>query len=101
MLKSRHPLELLIRKLEAHAELSEEDRQAILDLPFTRRMLEPATYTIREGDRPDRCSVLVSGFAYRQKLTGEGARQMLCTFRARRWISSTCSSMSRTTMFRC
>jgi CRP-like cAMP-binding protein len=77
MLKSRHPLELLIRKLEAHAELSEEDRQAILDLPFTRRMLEPATYTIREGDRPDRCSVLVSGFAYRQKLTGEGARQIL------------------------
>ena len=73
----RHPLELLLRKLELHAELSEEDRQAVLDLPYTLRTLEPSTYTIREGDAPTRCFVLVSGFAYRQKLTGDGSRQII------------------------
>ena len=77
MSTSRHPLELLLRRLEVHTKLSEEDRQAVLALPFTLRTLEPSAYTVREGDRPDRCSVLVSGFAYRQKITGEGMRQII------------------------
>jgi CRP-like cAMP-binding protein len=32
---------------------------------------------VREGEQPDACGVLVSGFAYRQKLTSDGARQIL------------------------
>lgn len=72
-----HPLGLLLKGLERHASLCEEDRQAVLALPYTLRTLEPATYTVREGDPPLQCGVLVSGFAYRQKLTGEGLRQII------------------------
>jgi CRP-like cAMP-binding protein len=72
-----HPLELLLRKLESHSILGEEDRDAIRSLPFTLRTLEPQSYTVREGDAPTQCGVLVSGFAYRQKLTGEGTRQIV------------------------
>jgi CRP-like cAMP-binding protein len=73
----RHPLELLLRNLELRAPLPDADRKAILALPYTMKTLEPATYTIREADPPELCAVLVSGFAYRQKLTGDGARQIV------------------------
>jgi len=32
---------------------------------------------MREGDRPELCAVLLSGYAFRHKLTGDGARQIL------------------------
>jgi CRP-like cAMP-binding protein len=73
----QHPLELLARNLELRSELSAKDRQAVLDLPYTLRSLEPSTYTIREADPPDSCGVLVSGYAFRQKLTGDGSRQIV------------------------
>jgi CRP-like cAMP-binding protein len=50
--------------------------EQILSLPYNLRQLEPGSYTVREAEPPTRCGVLVSGFAYRQKLTGEGARQI-------------------------
>jgi CRP-like cAMP-binding protein len=68
---------MLLRNLELRSRLPDEDRQAILDLPYTVRTLEPSTYTIREADPPEFCAVLISGFAYRQKLTGDGARQIV------------------------
>jgi CRP-like cAMP-binding protein len=74
---SDHPLTLLIRKLAQHSPLPQADRDAILALPYTLRSLEPHAYTIREGDVPLQCGVLVSGFAYRQKTTSEGARQII------------------------
>jgi CRP-like cAMP-binding protein len=46
-------------------------------LPTTFRTLEPATYMIREGEPADSCILLLTGFAYRHKVTGEGARQIL------------------------
>jgi CRP-like cAMP-binding protein len=72
-----NPLELLVRNLEIHAELSAEDREAILALPYRLRTLEASTYLTREGDVPDQCGVLGSGYAYRQKHTGDGQRQIL------------------------
>ena len=72
-----HPLQLLLRKLEAHARLGEADRAAILGLPSTLRAIDPTGYILREGDRPEACAVLVMGFAVRQKVTGDGARQIL------------------------
>lgn len=72
-----HPLELMLRNLELRSPLSEEDRQAVLDLPCTLKTLEPSTYTVREADPPTSCCVLVSGFAYRQKLAGDGQRQIV------------------------
>jgi CRP-like cAMP-binding protein len=74
---AHNPLELMLRKLEVHAALSDEDRAAVLALPHVVRTLEPQSYTVREGDPPQHCAVLVSGFAYRQKLTGDGGRQIV------------------------
>jgi CRP-like cAMP-binding protein len=76
-LPTAHPLELLLRKLSLHATLEEEDRDAIRSLPYSLKTLEANSYTIREGDAPTQCAVLTSGFAYRQKLTGEGRRQIV------------------------
>jgi CRP-like cAMP-binding protein len=76
-LVEQNPLHLLIRRIAAHRALSSDDQAAILDLPYKLRKLEAQSYTMREGDRPDRCAVLLSGFAFRHKLTGEGARQIL------------------------
>ena len=72
-----NPLELLVGNLELRAPLTDDDRAALLSLPYRLRTLEPSSYTVREGDRPDDCFVLISGFAYRQKSTRNGARQVL------------------------
>jgi CRP-like cAMP-binding protein len=71
------PLALMVRKLETHAVLDDGDRKALLALPYTLRTFEPSSYLVREGDAPDQCAVLLSGFAYRQKLTGAGMRQIV------------------------
>ena len=77
MLATRHPLELLVRNLELRSPLPPEDRQAVLNLPYTLRTLEPAKYTIREAEPPVDCAILVSGFAFRQKQTHDGDRQIV------------------------
>jgi CRP-like cAMP-binding protein len=77
MSNSQEPLELLLRTLELRATLSDEDRRAVRALPYTLKTLEPATYLVRDGEPPLQCGVLVTGFAYRQKLTGDGDRQII------------------------
>jgi CRP-like cAMP-binding protein len=72
-----HPLFHLLRQLEAYSALPDEDRQLILDLPYRLRRLDPGSYLVREGDLPSHCTVLVTGYAYRQKVTGEGSRQIM------------------------
>ena len=67
----------LADRLGGRAPLSAADREAILALPFTVKTLEPLSYVVREGDPPTHCAVLVSGFAFRQKLTSDGARQII------------------------
>jgi CRP-like cAMP-binding protein len=41
------------------------------------RTLDSATYLVREGEQPDYCAALVVGFAFRHKVTGDGARQIM------------------------
>jgi CRP-like cAMP-binding protein len=77
MTRTQHPLEQLVRNLELRSPLPPEDRDAVLHLPHTIRTLEAGTYTIREADAPVHCGILISGFAYRQKLTGDGSRQIV------------------------
>lgn len=72
-----HPLELLIHQLETLSPLSAEDRRLLLALPFRLRRLDPGSYIVREGDKPVQCCVLIRGYAFRQKVTGSGARQIL------------------------
>jgi CRP-like cAMP-binding protein len=72
-----NPLELLLRNLEKRTPLLADDRAALLALPHELRTLEAGTYTGREADKPQHCPVLISGFAFRQKLTGDGSRQIV------------------------
>jgi len=74
---TNNPLELLLDNLELRSPLCEDDRQAILSLPYALKSLAPGSYAVREGEPPTGCGVLVSGFAFRQKLTGDGGRQIL------------------------
>jgi CRP-like cAMP-binding protein len=73
----RNPLEFLLHDLVLHSNLQEEDRQILLGLPLRVRKLDAAAYLVREGSIPVNCCVLVSGFAFRQKVTGSGSRQIL------------------------
>ena len=68
---------LLVARLAARAPLSEADRTALLAIPLSVRVYDPSAYIVREGQVPLRCGILLEGFAYRQKLTENGARQIV------------------------
>jgi CRP-like cAMP-binding protein len=70
-------LALFVREVQRHARLSEDDVRELVELPARIRRLDPGAYLVREGDVPAYCSVLIEGFAYRQKITGRGGRQIL------------------------
>jgi CRP-like cAMP-binding protein len=70
-------IERIIRRLETRSPLEESDREALRALPFSLRTLDPANYMVREGEKPEMCMLLLSGFAYRHKVTGQGERQIL------------------------
>lgn len=67
----------LARKLERHVPLSEEDRAAVLALPWRAQTIERSMYFVREGERTERACFMLDGFAFRQKVTAQGARQIL------------------------
>lgn len=71
------PLAPLLAKLQLLNPLSEVDAAAVLALPFVERTIESGHFIVREGDEPQRTCLLLSGLAYRQKMTGAGARQIL------------------------
>jgi len=67
----------LIRRLGRRSPLADADLQALEALPHSLRVFPAGAHFIRDGDRPESCSLLVSGFACRYKITGDGARQIL------------------------
>lgn len=67
----------IIASLSRRGTLDAEDHAAIRRLPVTSRQIEPSTYLVREGEKPVRCAFILAGFAYRQKLTSNGARQIV------------------------
>lgn len=72
-----NPFDLLIRRFCTQVSLDAAARQAIRDLPHTVRVFEPGAYLLREGEPPVFTGIMISGFAYRHKLTVEGARQIV------------------------
>lgn len=70
-------IERVLKRLETRGPLSDEDRAAVRALPFTPRTLDSSGYLVREGDPPEICAVLLTGFAYRHKVTGAGERQIM------------------------
>jgi hypothetical protein len=55
----QHPL---VRKLESIADLTPEERQALLDLPMKVQPIGANQDIVREGDRPSRCCLVLRGF---------------------------------------
>jgi CRP-like cAMP-binding protein len=70
-------VERILRRLETRGPLDDADRAAVRTLSFTNRTLEAGAYIVREGEPPEQCALLLSGFAYRHKVTGEGGRQIM------------------------
>lgn len=67
----------MFRNLAIRATLSDLDRAAVQSLPHSVQHFEQGSYIIRDGDVSDRCAVLLSGFAFRHKVTGQGLRQIV------------------------
>lgn len=82
-----HPtFETMVRRLERRSPLGEEGRRALLSLPHTNRKLPPSGHIVRDGERPDHICLLLSGFAHRYKLTGEGGRQIISIHMASEFV---------------
>lgn len=69
-----HPL---LRKLESIADLSDEERQAILALPMNVRVFEAKSDIVRDADRPSDCALVLDGFVCRYKILPDGRRQIM------------------------
>jgi CRP-like cAMP-binding protein len=67
----------LLTKLAGRCRLNSDEADAVLALPYRQETARAGSHLHRQGDRVDRCTVLLSGFACRNKFTGEGARQIL------------------------
>ena len=70
-------LEGMVRKFESRAALDDGDREALLALPYRTATYQPHAYLAREGARSNYSCLLATGYCYRQKLTIDGARQIL------------------------
>ncbi|MEG3178246.1 Crp/Fnr family transcriptional regulator [Sphingomonas sp. RB3P16] len=70
-------LQPLLNKLKRRSSLEAEDELALMGLPFTTKVLEPSRYLVRQGDKASFGCVLLQGFAYRQKVVGDGGRQIV------------------------
>jgi CRP-like cAMP-binding protein len=77
MINPRAQLNQMLRKFRMRAPIDEADAKALLGLPYRVQRVEPAVYVVREGERPDRSCLILSGFAYRHKVTVEGGRQIV------------------------
>lgn len=64
----------VVGKLTQHSQLALAEIDALLDLPFRIATFDPGSYLVREGDRTDSSAALLSGFVYRSKIAGSGAR---------------------------
>jgi CRP-like cAMP-binding protein len=67
----------MLCRLGSRWNLDDPDLDALRAIPYKLRTLDPSAYIVREGARPERCSLVISGFAYRQKLTASGTRQIV------------------------
>jgi len=72
-----HPLATWLHQIECSGKLAIGDREAVLGLPYRLKQFDAGSYLIREGDLPNHCAVLTKGYAFRQKLTGSGSRQIM------------------------
>lgn len=66
----------LVDRLNIFVTLDAEERVAVAALTCTRRMMRANDPLVREGCRPDRISLIVTGAAYRYRYLANGRRQI-------------------------
>ena len=67
----------LIRRMESIFALTDDERQALVILPMQVQVIKADQDIVREGDRPSRSCLLLSGFACTYKVTAQGKRQIV------------------------
>lgn len=67
----------LIRKLESITDLSDEEREALMELTVVVREFEAGHDIVRTGDQPQSCCLILTGFVCRYMLLPDGRRQIL------------------------
>lgn len=70
-------LEPMLRKLGYWVNLDADDRAAMLALPHHVRPMKHGQYIVRELDQATHSCMILAGFAMRQKIVGEGLRQIV------------------------
>lgn len=70
-------LRALIRKMESISEITEDEKQLLLQLPLTLKSFEAGTDIISEGDRTKNCCLVLEGLVCRYKTVANGNRQIL------------------------
>jgi CRP-like cAMP-binding protein len=71
------PNTLMIRKLESITRLSDDEKQALEDMPVHVQVLKADKDIVRIGDRPSQSCLLLEGFTCVYKVTSEGKRQIM------------------------
>ena len=78
MANTSHPeYNPLILKLDSIFTLTDDERQALANLPMQVAVIKEGQDIVRAGDQPSRSCLLLSGFACVYKLTGAGKRQIV------------------------
>lgn len=73
-----HPtFEKMVRRMESRWPLTGADRQALTSIHHTIRRVPANTHLVRDGEPAEHASLLLSGYAYRHKITGDGGRQII------------------------
>ena len=67
----------MLNKLQLWMTLDSADQEAVLTLPYAIKRLGAGAYVVRDGEKPTHSCLLLRGFAYRHKVTGEGGRQIM------------------------
>lgn len=75
------PYPRLLLRLERLNALSAEDRQRVAELPMTVRNFGANETVSHQGDRPSRCTLVLRGFLYGQKMA-EYSRRVRAAKRA-------------------
>lgn len=71
------PLEVMIKRLTRRFDLSPSAIDALLGLSHVVKDFAAGQYILREGEKTLQSSFVVSGFVYRHKVVGDGARQIV------------------------
>jgi CRP-like cAMP-binding protein len=77
MSQNEAALKPMVDKLQRLANLAPADVEAVLSLPYEVCTVENGRHIVRQGEKTERCSLLLSGWASRQRITLHGSRQIL------------------------